>query len=470
MSKKVLFHLFEEIEKKYLYDTNTNRIFSISEKVYNLLQHYSDETNIKKLCVDNNEIEYLFYEGLLRESKVQIIKHPLSEYLEDILENYVTSIDLQVTQNCNLKCRYCSYSGDGILDRKRNTSKMSLEVALKSIDFLYDHSKKANTICISFYGGEPLLNFSLIKEVVGYVKNKFIGKNIEYKMTTNGTIMNEEILRLLTENNFKLAISLDGPKVIHNRNRRMLNNGVGSYDLVENNLKFIKKRNYKFYKQIVFNCVNELDVSLYNTINYFKSNKLIKMNTVIFNQVDDQKINLSYPITDEYINSKKLFILNTLLDDNNFKKGKIVLDDIKRIEILSNTLNYKNSFGNEFQHAGICIPGLKKMIVDYRGDIRICEKANEISSDAIIGNIYTGFNFFHIKRLLNLGSITKDYCKKCWAMRLCTQCAAQLINIGEMNSCNKQLLCHQSIIDAKEILKEYVILKETRNICQELKK
>lgn len=468
MSEKPLIYLFEEIEKKYLYDANTNRIFNITDDIYDLLQNSLDENEIYKLCERNKDIEYLFKEGLLKKSYVKTIKHPLSNYIEDILENYVESINLQVTQNCNLKCRYCSYSGDGILDRKRSTSKMELTVAMKSIDFLYEHSRKANSVSISFYGGEPLLNFDLIKKVVKYANNKFVSKCIEYRMTTNGTIMNEEILELLTMNNFKLAVSLDGPKDIHDRNRRMMKNGLGTHDLIKKNLRFIKRKNYKFYKGIIFNSVNELDINLYNTIDYFENDIIVGKNIVILNQVNDQKINLSYPMTEEYVNSKKLFVLNNLINDKNLKKHRIVLEDLKNMEKLNVALNSKFNLNSEFQHGGVCIPGVNKMIVDYKGDIRICERTNELSNDAIIGNIYDGFNIPNIKKLLNIGNITEHYCNNCWAIRLCTQCAAQLIDIGELNVQNKLMLCKESIRNAKEVLKKYVIMKEIQKICQEL--
>lgn len=83
---------------------------------------------------------------------------------------------MQVTQNCNLRCQYCVYSGSYI-NRVHNNKRMSVEVAKQAIDFLVKHSENSKEISIGFYGGEPLLEVPLIREVVDYAEGVFSGKN-----------------------------------------------------------------------------------------------------------------------------------------------------------------------------------------------------------------------------------------------------------------------------------------------------
>lgn len=130
---------------------------------------------------------------------------------------------------------------------------MSLDTAKKSIDFLSNHSIDAKEIGIGFYGGEPLIEFELIKEIVAYAKEVFTGKPILFSMTTNGSLLNEEIIKFLKENGFNLMISLDGPKEVNDQNR-IFPDGSGTFDVVMNNIKLIAKL-YPTY-------ANELSISM----------------------------------------------------------------------------------------------------------------------------------------------------------------------------------------------------------------
>lgn len=465
MKNKPVILLLELVGKKYLYDRNTNQVFCINENLYNEIVDY---INGYHECIENNlsdELKLLISKGILSNNKLEQIEHPMTEYIEDILDNYVNSITLQVTQNCNMKCRYCSYSGDGILDRKRNTNSMSVETAKKAIDFLYDKSNENEHVTIAFYGGEPLIKYNLIKEIVDYSNKKFIGKKITYAITTNGTIINDEIIELLSKNNFNTTISLDGVKDTHNRNRRMLYDGRGSYDTIIGNLNYIKNKALEYYKKIIINSVIERDSSIDDTITFFSKDELLNENNIVLNEVYDGRINLSYPKTDEFLESKELFILNNLLKTYVFNKKTNTsiaeLSDINKVEkSLLNTIE----LSGKKHPAGVCIPGLKKMIIDYKGDIRICEKVDELSSDFIIGNIEKGFDFENIKRLLNIGQMTFKTCFDCWAFNFCTQCVATISDLGELKTANKLKVCNNTKKQVMEKLKNYIIIKEIQNL------
>jgi uncharacterized protein len=128
---------------------------------------------------------------------------------------------LCVTHNCNLRCRYC-YAGAKV-DRR-----MSTETAKRSIDFL---AAQANGKCIiTFFGGEPLLEFSLIKEVVEHSRHKH-GNKIEFRMNTNGTLIKPEVLAFFKETGIYFAVSVDGNREQHDAVRRFADDR-GSYDRI----------------------------------------------------------------------------------------------------------------------------------------------------------------------------------------------------------------------------------------------
>lgn len=124
----------------------------------------------------------------------------------------LVALTLMICQECNMKCAYCY--GDG--GEYNNRGKMSLETALRAIDYLIENSLDTK-LAIAFLGGEPLLNFGLIKEIVKYcsIKEAETGRTFSYTITTNGTLMTPEIENFLISNHIKTQISIDGTKEDH---------------------------------------------------------------------------------------------------------------------------------------------------------------------------------------------------------------------------------------------------------------
>jgi len=113
---------------------------------------------------------------------------------------------------------------------------MSWDIAKKSIDFMLSHSADANAIDVSFYGGEPLLNPDLITKCMDYTLKKAEGKLVSFHVTTNGSLLTDEIIEALLKSNSKITVSLDGPKEIQDKNRKTIC-GEGTFDLVFDNIK-----------------------------------------------------------------------------------------------------------------------------------------------------------------------------------------------------------------------------------------
>ncbi|QNK39915.1 thioether cross-link-forming SCIFF peptide maturase [Caproicibacter fermentans] len=173
------------------------------------------------------------------------------ESLEEVanskqMNTSVKSLCLHVAHDCNLRCEYC-FASKG--DYNSGRTLMSREVALKAVDYLVSHSTGRHYIEIDFFGGEPLMNFDVVKEVVAYGRKieEEKDKRFYFTITTNGTLLNQERIDFINENMDNVVISIDGRKEVHDavRHDRF---GRGSYDKVMPAAqKLVAKRNGKSY-------------------------------------------------------------------------------------------------------------------------------------------------------------------------------------------------------------------------------
>ena len=143
-------------------------------------------------------------------------------------------VALFVAQECNMRCVYCygvggEYGGGGL---------MSEETALRAVDWLMVNSLSARNVDIGFFGGEPLLNFPLMQKVVSYARAKAEekGKQVNFGLTTNGSILSDEIITFLRDEKIDPLISFDGPPEYQNR-QRPFKDGSGSYDKILANVR-----------------------------------------------------------------------------------------------------------------------------------------------------------------------------------------------------------------------------------------
>ncbi|ATW28743.1 hypothetical protein DCMF_19085 [Candidatus Formimonas warabiya] len=137
----------------------------------------------------------------------------------------IISIALFVTQACNLRCVYCYEKKDG--------AKMEEKTAFQAVDWLLGQAGNTKKIYISFFGGEPFLNFPLIKKVAAYAREKAgaLDKVVGFNVTTNGTLLDEEMISFLREYDVNVLVSMDGPREIQDRQRPFAG-GRGSYDVI----------------------------------------------------------------------------------------------------------------------------------------------------------------------------------------------------------------------------------------------
>lgn len=157
------------------------------------------------------------------------------------LENFpLNTVVLNVNTGCNLSCTYC-YKED--LDEPADGKRMSLQTAQDSVEMLLRESPDQDRYNIIFFGGEPLTNLELIKQVVAWAEPKFAGlrKQVDFSLTTNATLLNEKVIDYLHEHNIGIAVSMDGPESFHNRNRITVG-GQGTYSTVVRKVKLLLDR------------------------------------------------------------------------------------------------------------------------------------------------------------------------------------------------------------------------------------
>jgi uncharacterized protein len=154
----------------------------------------------------------------------------------------IDTITIFTTNNCNLQCTYCFEHADKTI----HVCNMKLDIFINTFTELFLNRGFARSVTISFFGGEPLLNFPFILKAVEYINNFGYTHdiNFNYSITTNGTILNDEIIHFLMDNHFQIMVSIDGTKTLHDKNR-LFKNGKGSYDTILENINKIPSSVYK---------------------------------------------------------------------------------------------------------------------------------------------------------------------------------------------------------------------------------
>ncbi len=236
-------HCFSFDNDYYLYDVASGSLHkcdALTCQVINKLQGLPyDFGGVEQSVIEEieNEIKELKENGVLMQEDTPVIPAK---------SEHVKALCLHICHDCNLRCKYC-FAGTG--DYKGHREFMSEEVALKAIDFLIENSGNRKILETDFFGGEPLMNFDVVKKTVEYANKRAseLGKKFLFTMTTNGVLLRGEIADWLNENMENVVLSLDGRQEVHDDVRKTVN-GKGSFDVVIQNFKnFVAKRGDKSY-------------------------------------------------------------------------------------------------------------------------------------------------------------------------------------------------------------------------------
>lgn len=466
MKKKEIFiRLFRTRNYYYIYDVGADLFIKIPKHTYLVLESYlTKEQNIDELIEQDDVIRSLIEQNYMLTPKAEEIIHPKDKLITYYLENAIGMITLQITQQCNLRCKYCTYSGN-YSNRSHSNQEMKIETAKKGIDFILNHSKDLNRIVIGFYGGEPLLKMGFIKECIDYAKGRGEGKEIEFYMTTNGTLLNMEAVETLQLNKVRLTISLDGPRDIHDKNRTFIN-GMGTFDKILSNLEEMMKYYPDYVKKyVMFNVVMDGSSDLCCINNFFMDASIIKdlnKRSGVVNELYTNNEIEKTPDFHEQIKYEKFKIMLEKLDKLNKKyTSSLFTSEIEKIkELLSDTRNHQNGIPQKIHHGGPCLPGVNRLFMNTQGVFYPCERVSESSEPMQIGHVDFGFNIDKIRALLNIGKTTEEKCKNCWAYRYCYMCAAFGDDIDKLSGSKKACHCIEVQNYVHDIFVIYCTMKE----------
>lgn len=225
-------HAFKINDCFYLFDVESNNLFRVDELSFSLVNGLSlEKFSLQEINEAKHELEELKNNGLL-----------FTESCNDLdieKSRFIKSMCLHLSHDCNLRCKYC-FADEGAYHGKREH--MPLATALASIDFLIAHSGNIKNLEVDFFGGEPLMNFEVLKETVSYAKEqaKTYNKIFKFTTTTNGILLDKQVSDYLNEEMDNVVLSLDGRKDVHDRARPTAN-GKGSFDIILDKFKYFRR-------------------------------------------------------------------------------------------------------------------------------------------------------------------------------------------------------------------------------------
>lgn len=459
--------LFRSPKGYYFFDANTDSICSVDSDTYKALEDlclYPDSTK------DTESITNLKKEGWLSSHRPVDIRNELTEQVDIRLDHYVSQLNLQVTQACNLCCIYCPFANNvnSTLSRSHSNKTMSFETAKKAIDFLTIHSDGLDRVSICFYGGEPLIDFSLIQKCVEYAEDQLDGKEILYYITTNATLMTDEVIDFLVQHLFHITFSLDGPSHIHDRHR-LKTDGTPTYDLVMDALgKTINRYGDKLGAHVMINMVMNPKDSFDEILNWL-DNPIFKKIIVQTSLVEDDCLEKKFSMTSEFLRKMTyqtaLSWLSRLMLVEGLKTN--IITDAMVNGAIAQSIKLLNGHGilpDTISPGGPCMSGVRKLFVNADGVFFPCEKVNELSESMMIGNLNTGFDHEQVKRHINIAKLTPGACKNCWALVHCTTCQRQADGGKQLSGAAKNRNCDQVRHSFLTSLKTSIMVQESKTL------
>ena len=307
-----------------------------------------------------------------------------------------------VTNRCNMHCKYC-YEGT-----MKSQKSMSIETANSAVEYVLNHFKILNDglLIINFHGGEPLLEFDLIRHITEKFKDEFRNNNkqVMFGITTNGVLINEEIESYLCDNfKYSLSVSIDGEKLTHDKNR-ILKGGQGTYDIViDKFINLLLKRpdiraRMTFNSSTVFNLFKNVKHLLglgFNTIapspDYFDEKWDEHHMKILFDQ---------------------LMKIQNIFNEEKKKNDKILIGMIDSID---------------FKNKGKCSGGTTTIHIDPEGYLYPCTYTVG-DENSRLGHINTGIIKDRIIEINKLSEVENEACKGCSHYDSCSGTRCKIIN------------------------------------------
>jgi six-Cys-in-45 modification radical SAM protein len=272
-----MIHLFKNNGYNIVLDVNSGSVHVVDDVVYDTLaqmdendEHRYEEENFRQIAgnIMDQYVEQGIGEDDMREifADLQELEDNGTLFTKDVYQDgvidfkkrqtVVKALCLHIAHDCNLACRYC-FAGEG--EYKGDRSLMSYEVGKKALDFLVENSGNRRNLEVDFFGGEPLLNFEVVKRLVAYGREieREKEKHFRFTLTTNGVLLNDEVIEFANREMDNIVLSIDGRREVHDH-MRPFKNGTGSYDLILDKFKKVaESRNQsKYYVRGTFTHYN----------------------------------------------------------------------------------------------------------------------------------------------------------------------------------------------------------------------
>lgn len=266
-------HQYKSNGYNIILDVNSGSVHVVDELAYDIIALYEKEDKDTIMAEMLSKYSQSPYKDLVDEPVTEEVLHEVfgeieqlrkdgTLFTEDIYQQYITdfkkrktvvkALCLHISHDCNLACRYC-FAGQG--EYQGDRALMSFEVGKKALDFLIANSGSRRNLEVDFFGGEPLMNFDVVKQLVAYGREqeKLHDKNFRFTLTTNGVLLDDDIMEFCNKEMGNVVLSIDGRKEIHDY-MRPTRNGKGSYDLILPKFKkFAESRNQdKYYVRGTF--------------------------------------------------------------------------------------------------------------------------------------------------------------------------------------------------------------------------
>ena len=222
--------VFTTRNKQYMYDTGTGKVFECGANEYQILKSLFEETSLPEKVegFSEEELEAAYrniWEMIETEHILQIspdlkFVKETDETLRDLLRYDLQQVILELTEQCNMRCRYCIYNEHNEGYRNFSPKAMTWEVAKRAVEYARDNS--GDKVAVSFYGGEPLVQFELMKKTIDYSRQIIKGKELTFSFSTNLTLVTPEIAAYVAGvEGMSVLASIDGPEGIHDAYRVM---------------------------------------------------------------------------------------------------------------------------------------------------------------------------------------------------------------------------------------------------------
>lgn len=277
-------------------------------------------------------------------------------------------------------------------------------------------------------------------------------------------MITDEIAEFLINHGIDLVISLDGPREIHNKNRVFAKDGEGTFDAVMDRLQHLHSEYLEFFKKISINMVIDPENDFNDINNLFTEYSFLKDCRFQSSIIDDSFTSKSNTYTEEFVLKNNYHeFLAYLSSVNRIDREKISPISIQVIDRAFDNIDRMLPticLPKSLAPGGPCIPGEVRPMLNVDGNIIPCERVSEVSDSMIIGNINSGIDINKVKNILNIGALTPNECRNCWAFLHCNICAKAVDDNGKLSAKKKMEHCDSSRFAAEHKFREMIFLSE----------